>query len=170
MRSFDLLFCIRSLLSIWFNLLTWRCMPMIIVFMFSPLPISLELQPHFQLFHMYLYLDVHWFLKPPTSWSEPCFIAHKPVCCPFCYVNGDVIQQFLRFKYVTYSFASVVICYSVMKYILSILSSQHFSIKLCSLSIHKYPLIQTLTTCLLDYRNSFAINITLFSLIPSKSY
>lgn len=125
---------------------------------------------HFQLFDMHLYLDVHWFLKTLISWSGPCFIAHRPVCCPFGYVTEDVIQQFLRLKYVTYSLVCSDRIFSKETCIVNSFFI-YFFIKLCPLGIPLgiSALWFRLTACLLGYRNSFAINITLFSLVPSKS-
>lgn len=128
-------------------------MQMTIISMFSPLPMTwftATFPTPFQLFDMYLYLDMHWFLKPRMSWSELCFIAHKPISCHFfLYVNENITEQSLRLKNVPCSFVSILTWYLIMRHVKSILSL-HFSIKLCPLNIHTCPLIQALNTCFLD--------------------
>ena len=122
---------------------------------------------HCQLFHMYLGLDLHaLFSQTYLSAREFCFIAHKPVSFPLCYVNKNITQLSSRLKCLPCSFVSILIWCAVMGHIKSILSPQRFSVKLCPIDIHTRALIHAFNTCLLDYGNRVAVDITIFGLEP----
>lgn len=162
---------VHTLLSVWFNLLASSCMQMTILSMFSPFLISLELQPDFQLIfsslvciYTLMSTDFANLLCPEVS-----FISLLPThFLFFCYVNKNITQLSFKLKYVTCSFVSILIWYSIMGHVKSVLSWQHFSIKLCP-PILICVLWFSPSARLLDYRNSFAIDITIFSLCTSKS-